>query len=86
MNPAPDRDEIIRTIIRYIDDYGWSWNVAKKLVNRQFGTLYSKSDIQSIYKRKKIKPPPARGWKICVPPLEGGRNRERNGGISLWPT
>lgn len=53
MKQAPDRDEIIRTIIRFMDDYGWSRTVVKKVINRKFGTRYFEQDIQSMYDRKK---------------------------------
>lgn len=53
MRQAPDRDEIIRTIIRFMDDYGWSRTVIRKVVNYRFGTRYSEQDIQLMYNRKK---------------------------------
>ena len=30
--------EILPTLIRYIDGYGWGFNMARRLINRTFGT------------------------------------------------
>lgn len=50
-SPAPER-EILAAVRRYVDGYGWSWNMARRLVNRYFGTGYTDAELKKLYRQK----------------------------------
>ena len=37
---------ILPTLTRYIDGYGWSFNIARRLINRTFGTEYTDRQLK----------------------------------------
>ena len=43
--------DILAALTRYIDQYNWSWNMARRLINRYFGTKYTESDLKKLYRR-----------------------------------
>lgn len=48
------QDELILpTLTRYIDGYGWSFNMARRLINRTFGTEYTDKQLKRLYKKNK---------------------------------
>ena len=46
-------DTLLHAIKRYVDDYGWSWSITRRLVNRMFGTNYTDSELEAIYEKGK---------------------------------
>lgn len=44
------KNEILSSVTRYIDRYGWSWNLARRLVNRRFGTDYTEKELKRLYR------------------------------------
>lgn len=44
------QNQIEERLVRYIDDYGWNWGVAMHQINGFFGTNYSVSQLQMMYK------------------------------------
>lgn len=42
---------IIIAIHRYIDDYGWSWNMARRLINRAFHTQFTEAELKTLYRQ-----------------------------------
>ena len=42
--------EVLSAVARYIDRYGWSWNMARRLVNRTFGTDYTEKQLKRMYR------------------------------------
>lgn len=42
---------IIIAIHRYIDDYGWSWNMACRLINRAFHTHFTEAELKTLYRQ-----------------------------------
>ena len=48
-NPPSDQ-EILTAVCRYIDGYGWSWNMARRLVNRYYGTRYTDAELKKLYR------------------------------------
>lgn len=46
-------EEIPSTLTRYIDGYGWSFNMARRLINRTFGTEYTDKQLKKLYKKNK---------------------------------
>ena len=45
--------EIPSTLTRYIDGFGWSFNMARRLINRTFGTEYTDKQLKKLYKKNK---------------------------------
>lgn len=45
------QEQLENRLVRYIDDYGWNWGVAMHQINGFFGTNYSVSQLQMMYKR-----------------------------------
>ncbi len=43
--------EILPALLRYIDGYQWSFNMAARLINMYYGTKYSEKDLKRLYKR-----------------------------------
>lgn len=44
------KEQIEERLKRYIDDYGWGWGVTARQINFYFGTEYTVSQLQDIYK------------------------------------
>lgn len=44
---------ILPTLIRYIDQYHWSFNMAMRLINKYYGTQYTEKQLKALYKRRK---------------------------------
>lgn len=44
------QEQLKERLVRYIDDYGWNWGVAMHQINGFFGTNYSVSQLQMMYK------------------------------------
>ena len=43
-------DEYIRpTLLRYIDRYQWSFNMATRLINMYYGTEYTQKQLKQLY-------------------------------------
>lgn len=45
--------EILSTLTRYIDGYGWGFNMARRLINRTFGTEYTDKQLKKLYEKNK---------------------------------
>ncbi len=43
--------EILPALLRYIDGYQWSFNMAARLINMYYGTKYSEKELKRLYKR-----------------------------------
>lgn len=46
-------EAILPTLTRYIDGYGWSFNMARRLINRTFGTEYTDKQLKRLYEKNK---------------------------------
>lgn len=45
-------DEYIRpTLLRYIDQYQWSFSIAAQLINMYYGTDYTQKQLKELYKQ-----------------------------------
>lgn len=42
--------EIFPILLRYIDEYQWSFNIAKRLINMYYGTAYTEKELKRLYK------------------------------------
>lgn len=42
--------EISPILLRYIDEYQWSFNIAKRLINMYYGTAYTEKELKRLYK------------------------------------
>lgn len=45
--------EILAALARYVDGYHWSWNMARRLINRYYGTQYTDSDLKKLYRNSR---------------------------------
>lgn len=45
--------EISHTLTRYIDRYGWSFNLARRLINMAYGTQYTDKQIKALYRQNR---------------------------------
>lgn len=45
--------KILPVLLRYIDDYQWSFNIAKRLINMYYGTAYTEKELKQLYKRSR---------------------------------
>lgn len=45
---ATDPAALQADIARYVRDYGWAWNVIRKVINQKYGTYYSAEEIQTM--------------------------------------
>lgn len=41
-------EQILPALIRYIDRYGWSFNMAKRLINMRYGTAYTEKELKGL--------------------------------------
>lgn len=46
-------DEIKCRLMRYVDEYGWNWSFARKLINDFFGTDYTMKQLRIFYAKAK---------------------------------
>ena len=44
------QEQLEERLVRYIVDYGWNWGVTMHQINGFFGTTYSVSQLQMMYK------------------------------------
>lgn len=42
--------EILPILRRYIDQYQWRWNLARRVINLYFGTRYTEKELKRLYK------------------------------------
>lgn len=45
--------ELKNTVIRYIDEYGWGWGIALKLINRKFTASLTDKELREVYRQAK---------------------------------
>lgn len=45
--------EITAALSRYIDEYGWTYRLACKLINRYFDKQYTETELQKLHKQSK---------------------------------
>ena len=45
--------EISPVLLRYIDEYQWSFNIAKRLINMYYGTAYTEKELKRLYKNSR---------------------------------
>ena len=45
--------EIFPILLRYIDEYQWSFNIAKRLINMYYGTAYTEKELKRLYKNSR---------------------------------
>lgn len=45
--------EITAALSRYIDEYGWSYKLACRLVNRLFDVQYTEAELKKLHKQSK---------------------------------
>lgn len=45
--------DILATLVRYRDHYGWSFNMARRLINRTFSTDYTDRQLAKLYRQFK---------------------------------
>lgn len=50
---TPMDEKILPALLRYIDTYQWSFNLAKRLINRYYGTAYTEKELKRLYKRSR---------------------------------
>ena len=50
------KNEILASVTRYIDRYGWSWNLARRLINRRFGTDLTEKELKRLYREAALFP------------------------------
>ena len=44
---------ILPTLVRYRDQYRWSWNRAARQINLYYGTAYTEKQLKKLYRRRK---------------------------------
>lgn len=44
---------ILPTLVRYRDQYHWSWNKSARLINMYYGTEYTEKQLKKLYRQKK---------------------------------
>lgn len=45
--------EMTVALTRFLDDYGWNWCVARKIVNYYYGEQFTQETLQKRYKYSK---------------------------------
>lgn len=45
--------EVLAALERYVDGYHWSWNMARRLINKYYGTQYTESDLKKLYRNSR---------------------------------
>ena len=51
--PAAAEPDILAAAYRYVDRYHWSWNMARRLINRCFGTDYTDAQLKKLCRRER---------------------------------
>lgn len=51
--PSVTDGDVLPILLRYRDQYQWSWNMAKRLINMYYGTQYTEKQLKALYKRRK---------------------------------
>lgn len=46
-------EQICSALLRYIDRYHWSWNMAMRLINMYYGTQYTEKQLRALYREKR---------------------------------
>jgi hypothetical protein len=46
-------ETLIELLLRCIDEYGWSWGIVRKIINRQYGCQYTLRELQQLYRHGK---------------------------------
>ena len=49
--PAAGEEDILSTLLRYRDEYQWSWNFSMRLINLYYGTQYTVKELKALYKK-----------------------------------
>ncbi len=49
--------EILPALLRYIDGYQWSFNMAARLINMYYGTEYTEKELKRLYKHSRAAGP-----------------------------
>lgn len=44
---------ILPALVRYIDQYHWSWSRAVRIINLYYGTEYTEKELKRLYKQGK---------------------------------
>lgn len=44
---------ILPTLVRYIDQYRWSWSRAARIINLYYGTEHTEKELKKLYQRAK---------------------------------
>lgn len=44
---------ILPTLVRYRDQYRWSWNRAARLINLYYGTEFTEKELKKLYQQEK---------------------------------
>ena len=48
---AAGEEDILPTLLRYRDEYQWSWNFSMRLINLYYGTQYTVKELKALYKK-----------------------------------
>lgn len=48
--------ELIKTLLRYIDEYKWGWGIARRQLRMRFNVDIPVPELQRIYKQAKERP------------------------------
>ena len=44
-------EQIHAALVSYVGRYGWSFNLARRLINRYFGTGYTEKELKQLYRQ-----------------------------------
>ena len=44
---------ILPVLVRYIDRYHWSFNIAMRLINQYYGTQYTQKELRALYRKRR---------------------------------
>lgn len=47
---VPD-EHILPILTRYIDNYHWSFNMAARIINMYYGTVYTQKKLKALYQK-----------------------------------
>lgn len=42
---------ILPVLVRYVDQYRWSWTRATRIINLYYGTEYTEKELKKLYRR-----------------------------------
>ena len=67
-------EQVHAALVRYVGRYGWSFNLARRLINRYFGTEYTEKELKQLYRQIQPKGQSLlSGDKKPRPGIRGGR-------------